>query len=89
MFCCQAGKQFFFLCLVDTRTFAQEFLKANNNYRAMHGAKPLQLNSRISQEAQKWAEHLLTLKTLKHSDTSYGENIWAKTGSPSITVAGK
>lgn len=74
---------------VDTRTFAQEFLKANNNYRAMHGAKPLQLNSRISQEAQKWAEHLLTLKTLKHSDTSYGENIWAKTGSPSITVAGQ
>ncbi|KAM9324102.1 uncharacterized protein PAF06_000100 [Gastrophryne carolinensis] len=74
---------------VDTRAFAQEFLKANNNYRAMHGAKPLQLNSRICQDAQKWAEHLLTLKTLKHSDTSYGENIWAKTGSPSITVTGQ
>ncbi|KAM3910853.1 uncharacterized protein RB166_019653 isoform 2-T5 [Leptodactylus fuscus] len=74
---------------VDQRTFAQEFLKANNAYRSQHGAKPLQLNTRISQDAQKWAEHLLTLKTLKHSDTSCGENIWAKTGSPSITVTGQ
>ncbi|XP_066436116.1 uncharacterized protein [Eleutherodactylus coqui] len=74
---------------VDSRTFAQEFLKANNAYRSQHGAKPLQLNTRISQDAQKWAEHLLTLKTLKHSDTSCGENIWAKTGSPSITVTGQ
>lgn len=74
---------------VDSRAFAQEFLKANNAYRSQHGAKPLQLNSRISQDAQKWAEHLLTLKTLKHSDTSCGENIWAKTGSPSITVTGQ
>ncbi|KAM4697179.1 uncharacterized protein WCC33_015880 [Rhinophrynus dorsalis] len=73
----------------DTREFALEFLKANNVYRSRHGAKPLQLNSRISQEAQKWAEHLLTLKTLKHSDTSYGENIWAKSGSASITVTGQ
>ncbi|MEE6504714.1 hypothetical protein FKM82_005310 [Ascaphus truei] len=74
---------------VDTKDFALEFLKANNTYRSRHGAKPLQLNSRISQEAQKWAEHLLTLKTLKHSDTSYGENIWAKTGGPSTTVTGQ
>ncbi|KAM8934540.1 Golgi-associated plant pathogenesis-related protein 1 isoform 3-T3 [Pelodytes ibericus] len=74
---------------VDSREFALEFLKANNSYRSRHGAKPLQLNSRISQEAQKWAEHLLTLKTLKHSETSYGENIWAKSGGPSITVTGQ
>ncbi|XP_075041580.1 uncharacterized protein LOC142101202 isoform X2 [Mixophyes fleayi] len=73
----------------DTRAFALEFLKVNNTYRSQHGAKPLQLNTRISQEAQKWAEHLLTLKTLKHSDTSCGENIWAKTGGPSITVTGQ
>ncbi|XP_053328941.1 Golgi-associated plant pathogenesis-related protein 1 isoform X2 [Spea bombifrons] len=73
----------------DSREFALEFLNANNTYRSRHGAKPLQLNSRISQEAQKWAEHLLTLKTLKHSETSYGENIWAKSGGPSITVTGQ
>ncbi|KAM4662523.1 uncharacterized protein O3C94_011005 isoform 2-T2 [Discoglossus pictus] len=74
---------------VDSRDFAQDFLRANNTYRSRHGAKPLQLNPRISQEAQKWAEHLLTLKTLKHSDTSYGENIWAKSGGPNITVTGQ
>uniref|UniRef100_A0A8C5MHD7 SCP domain-containing protein n=1 Tax=Leptobrachium leishanense TaxID=445787 RepID=A0A8C5MHD7_9ANUR len=74
---------------VDSIEFASEFLKANNAYRSRHGAKPLQLNARISQEAQKWAEHLLTLKTLKHSETSYGENIWAKSGGPSITVTGQ
>uniref|UniRef100_F7C095 GLI pathogenesis-related 2 n=1 Tax=Xenopus tropicalis TaxID=8364 RepID=F7C095_XENTR len=73
----------------DSREFALEFLKANNVYRSRHGAKPLQLNSKISQEAQRWAEHLLNLKTLKHSDTSHGENIWAKSGGPSITVTGQ
>ncbi|XP_029468794.1 uncharacterized protein LOC115097266 isoform X2 [Rhinatrema bivittatum] len=69
--------------------FVQDFLKANNAYRLRHGAKPLTLNQKMSHEAQKWAEHLLQLKTLKHSDTSYGENIWAKTGGPSTTLNGQ
>ncbi|XP_018084491.1 GLI pathogenesis-related 2 L homeolog isoform X2 [Xenopus laevis] len=73
----------------DAREFALDFLKANNVYRSRHGAKPLQLSSKISQEAQRWAEHLLTLKTLKPSDTSHGENIWAKSGGPSITATGQ
>ncbi|XP_069465934.1 uncharacterized protein [Ambystoma mexicanum] len=69
--------------------FVPNFLKATNAYRLRHGAKPLKLSNSISQEAQNWAEHLLALKTLKHSDTAYGENVWAKTGGPSTTLTGQ
>ncbi|KAJ1145494.1 hypothetical protein NDU88_011780 [Pleurodeles waltl] len=69
--------------------FVSDFLNATNAYRLRHGAKPLKLSPSISQDAQKWAEHLLALKTLKHSDTAYGENVWAKTGGPSTTLNGQ
>lgn len=69
--------------------FVSDFLNATNAYRLRHGAKPLKLSSSISQDAQKWAVHLLALKTLKHSDTAYGENVWAKTGGPSTTLTGQ
>uniref|UniRef100_H3AC98 GLI pathosis related 2 n=1 Tax=Latimeria chalumnae TaxID=7897 RepID=H3AC98_LATCH len=76
----------------DTRrldNFVSEFLQANNKYREVHGAQPLKLSSEISQGAQKWAEHLVSLRTLQHSDAPYGENVWAKTGSRHITATGQ
>nr|XP_033817962.1 uncharacterized protein LOC117368424 [Geotrypetes seraphini] len=73
----------------SSEDFVQDFLKVNNMYRLRHGAKPLSLNQKMSNEAQTWAEHLLSQKTLKHSDTSYGENIWAKTGGPSTILTGQ
>ncbi|XP_039630178.1 uncharacterized protein LOC120542095 isoform X1 [Polypterus senegalus] len=68
--------------------FAKDFLQACNERRAWHGARPLELNSQISRDAQSWAEHLVKLGTLKHSDTKLGENIWAQRGPPQATVSG-
>ncbi|XP_043914400.1 uncharacterized protein LOC122790830 [Protopterus annectens] len=73
----------------ETDSFVLEFLEANNQYRAKHGAKPLKLNPVICKGAQTWAEHLLSIHTLKHSDAPYGESIWAKTGNTRITVKGQ
>ncbi|XP_060697255.1 GLI pathogenesis-related 2 [Hemiscyllium ocellatum] len=69
--------------------FAAQLLKSVNEYRAKHGAGPLTLNQAISEEAEKWAKSLVDSRTLKHSDTSYGENIWCQQGSGSLQVKGK
>ncbi|XP_067868879.1 GLI pathogenesis-related 2 [Heterodontus francisci] len=73
----------------DSGGFAAQLLKSVNEYRAKHGAKPLTLNPVISEKAEKWAKHLLNSKTLQHSDTSYGENIWCQQGPGSLQVTGE
>ncbi|XP_048414440.1 GLI pathogenesis-related 2 isoform X2 [Stegostoma tigrinum] len=69
--------------------FAAQLLKSVNEYRVKHGAGPLTLNTAMSEKAEKWAKYLVTSRTLKHSDTSYGENIWCQQGSGSVQATGK
>ncbi|XP_078082815.1 GLI pathogenesis-related 2 [Mustelus asterias] len=73
----------------DSGSFAAQLLKSLNEYRAKHGAGPLTLNPVISVKAEKWAKNLISCKTLKHSDTPYGENIWCQQGHGSLQVTGK
>ncbi|XP_032904586.1 uncharacterized protein LOC116990755 [Amblyraja radiata] len=72
----------------ENNAFIAELLKEHNSLRARHQSPPLQVNPELSAEAQKWAEHLVTIKTLQHSDTKYGENIWFKWSSNKATPTG-
>uniref|UniRef100_A0A8C5R882 SCP domain-containing protein n=1 Tax=Leptobrachium leishanense TaxID=445787 RepID=A0A8C5R882_9ANUR len=58
--------------------FEEDFLAAHNAYRKQHGAPPLRLSRELCQSAQKWADHLLSLRSLKHSGTDHGENLFYK-----------
>ncbi|XP_069791713.1 GLI pathogenesis-related 2 isoform X2 [Narcine bancroftii] len=69
--------------------FASQLLKSVNEYRRRHGTKPLILNPVISEKAEKWAKHLISSRTLQHSDTVYGENIWCQQGPLSLQVTGQ
>ncbi|XP_019957915.1 Golgi-associated plant pathogenesis-related protein 1-like [Paralichthys olivaceus] len=66
-------------------SFQREFLETHNKYRAMHGAPPLTLSSDLNDSAQKWADHLLALGLMSHSDTKNGENIYSKLSSDTLT----
>uniref|UniRef100_UPI00398F20F7 GLI pathogenesis-related 2 isoform X1 n=2 Tax=Pristiophorus japonicus TaxID=55135 RepID=UPI00398F20F7 len=70
-------------------SFAVQLLKSLNEYRMKHGARPLTMNPLIGIKAEKWAKHLVTSRTLQHSDTPYGENIWCQQGSASGQVTGQ
>ncbi|XP_076005613.1 Golgi-associated plant pathogenesis-related protein 1-like isoform X2 [Genypterus blacodes] len=70
-------------------SFAQEFLQTHNDYRKKHGAPLLTLSSDISATAQAWADHILSKKTMEHSSTNDGENIFYKFSSASIKLTGK
>ncbi|XP_075435366.1 Golgi-associated plant pathogenesis-related protein 1-like isoform X1 [Ascaphus truei] len=61
---------------VNMSQFEQTFLASHNTYRAKHKAPPLQLNRDICNSAQKWADHLLSIHTMKHSGSEYGENLY-------------
>uniref|UniRef100_A0A673K4L2 GLI pathogenesis-related 2 n=1 Tax=Sinocyclocheilus rhinocerous TaxID=307959 RepID=A0A673K4L2_9TELE len=58
------------------RSFEAEFLQSHNVYRRQHGAPPLTINKNLCRSAQAWAEHLLSITTLKHSNKDYGENLY-------------
>merc|ERR1712136_331339 len=60
----------------DCKLFEKEMLDQHNQYRAKHRAPRLELSSKLSKEAQKWAEHLVSIKRLQHSDNrDMGENV--------------
>ncbi|XP_043096863.1 uncharacterized protein glipr2 isoform X2 [Puntigrus tetrazona] len=64
-------------------SFEAEFLQTHNAYRKQHGAPALTVNAHLCRSAQAWAEHLLSIKTLKHSNKDYGENLyyaWSSSG---------
>uniref|UniRef100_A0A673ITX4 SCP domain-containing protein n=1 Tax=Sinocyclocheilus rhinocerous TaxID=307959 RepID=A0A673ITX4_9TELE len=48
--------------------FEAEFLETHNAYRKQHGAPPLTINKNLCRSAQEWAEHLLSIRTLMHSN---------------------
>uniref|UniRef100_A0A671Q496 SCP domain-containing protein n=1 Tax=Sinocyclocheilus anshuiensis TaxID=1608454 RepID=A0A671Q496_9TELE len=55
---------------------SSKFLQTHNAYRKQHGALPLTINKNLCRTAQAWAEHLLSIRTLKHSNKDYGENLY-------------
>ena len=66
----------------------EDCVKAHNVYRAKHYSPGLTLKAELNEMAQKWAEHLASIKTLQHSDCKLkdkivGENIaykWTSNG---------
>ncbi|XP_073716607.1 GLI pathogenesis-related 2 isoform X1 [Misgurnus anguillicaudatus] len=71
------------------RSFETEFLQTHNTYRKKHGAPPLNINRNLCRSAQKWAEHLLSIKTLMHSTGEHGENIYYAWSSASKKLTGR
>ncbi|XP_078406551.1 Golgi-associated plant pathogenesis-related protein 1-like isoform X1 [Cetorhinus maximus] len=65
----------------EIKAFLDELLQEHNRLRALHLSQQLKLNSDLSKQAQKWAEHLIGINRLQHSGTEYGENLWSKWGS--------
>uniref|UniRef100_A0A8D0APA2 SCP domain-containing protein n=1 Tax=Sander lucioperca TaxID=283035 RepID=A0A8D0APA2_SANLU len=57
-------------------SFQQEFLETHNAYRLKHNTPKMTLSSELSASAQKWANHLLAIGALQHSDTQDGENVY-------------
>nr|XP_023693772.1 uncharacterized protein LOC111857308 [Paramormyrops kingsleyae] len=68
----------------NTSDFQKEALEAHNARRQQHGAPPLSLDLDLCRETQKWAEHLVQLNILEHSDTDLGENIFSVWSSDNI-----
>ncbi|XP_066524864.1 GLI pathogenesis-related 2 [Hoplias malabaricus] len=56
--------------------FKQEFLAKHNEYRTKHGVPKVTLSEELSKTAQTWADHLLSKRSLGHSDTDDGENVY-------------
>ncbi|XP_030636707.1 GLI pathogenesis-related 2 [Chanos chanos] len=69
--------------------FEKEFLQTHNEYRALHGAPPLTMNTQLSRSAQAWAEHLLSTNAMQHSKGNYGENLFYSWSSPPKTPTGR
>ncbi|XP_062425734.1 Golgi-associated plant pathogenesis-related protein 1 isoform X4 [Rhea pennata] len=75
-----------------SKQFAEEVLKAHNDYRKKHGVPPLKLCKKLNRGAQQYAEELATTRVLKHSSDSAngkcGENLaWASYDQPGKDVA--
>ncbi|CAI9738262.1 protein PRY1 isoform X2 [Octopus vulgaris] len=69
-------------------------LKAHNRYRAKHGVPTLKMSKDLCEMAQKWADHLASIKTLKHSPCklngeSVGENVAYKWTSDGEVLTGQ
>ena len=61
----------------------REVLEMHNVYRAKHGADPLELDNKVGEFSQMWAEELVKTNTFKHSPRNirpYGENLWGGGG---------
>ncbi|KAJ8286470.1 hypothetical protein GJAV_G00039590 [Gymnothorax javanicus] len=69
--------------------FVKEFVDTHNSYRRKHGAPPLTLSRDLCKSAQTWADHLLSIKTLQHSNSNNGENLYYAWSSGHKTPSGK
>ncbi|XP_036383727.1 Golgi-associated plant pathogenesis-related protein 1-like isoform X1 [Megalops cyprinoides] len=70
-------------------SFEKEFLDTHNAYRKKHQAPPLTMSRDLCSSAQAWANHLLSIKTLQHSDTKNGENLYYAWSSGPKKLTGK
>ncbi|XP_056603219.1 uncharacterized protein glipr2 [Triplophysa dalaica] len=71
------------------RSFEIEFLQTHNSYRKIHGAPPLTINRNLCGSSQKWAEHLLSIRTLMHSNGDHGENVYYAWSSATKKLTGR
>ena len=66
-------------------SFEKEGLAAHNKYRKIHAAKPMRLDSSLSQQAMRYAQRLAGIGRLQHSSRSerpgQGENLAMRCGS--------
>lgn len=61
----------------DEEDFAEDCLKAHNNYRKKHGVPPLKLSKKLNKVAKEWAETIAKKNVLQHRPNSqYGENLY-------------
>jgi uncharacterized protein YkwD len=65
--------------------FQQESLQAHNQLRARNCAPPLQLDDKLSQTAQAYAEYLASQNKFQHSNNGYGENLYMMSSSAPLT----
>ncbi|KAJ8384872.1 hypothetical protein AAFF_G00196800 [Aldrovandia affinis] len=70
-------------------SFETEFVDTHNAYRRKHGAPPLTLSQDLCRSAQSWADHLLSIKMMKHSQTGVGENLYYAWSSNLNKLTGK
>jgi Cysteine-rich secretory protein family len=67
----------------ETETLQQRWLTAHNIERARMGVAPLRWDDRLTQQAQKWANHLASTQTFDHAPNDpaddQGENLWMGT----------
>ncbi|XP_029109052.1 GLI pathogenesis-related 2 isoform X2 [Scleropages formosus] len=70
-------------------SFEKEFLESHNSYRQKHGAPPLKMSRDLCSSAQAWADRLLSMRTLQHSNTENGENLFYTQSSVPKKVTGK
>uniref|UniRef100_A0A8C2BB52 Im:7150988 n=1 Tax=Cyprinus carpio TaxID=7962 RepID=A0A8C2BB52_CYPCA len=69
-------------------SFKKEFLETHNQYRKQHQAPELRYSDELCSAAQKWADHLLSIRSLAHSDTENGENVFYSSSSVKKTPKG-
>ncbi|XP_063858828.1 uncharacterized protein LOC135099976 isoform X3 [Scylla paramamosain] len=61
----------------DEEDFAEDCLKAHNDYRKKHGAQPLKLSKKLSKVAKEWCETIARKDVLQHRpNNQYGENLY-------------
>ena len=70
-------------------SYKKEFLEAHNQYREQHQAPPLVYSEDLCKTAQLWADHMLEKRSLGHSDTNDGENVYYSFSSTKKTPTGQ
>ena len=71
-------------------SYEEEGLAAHNRYREVHEAKPMRLDSSMTQQARAYAQRLARMGTLQHSSSSerpdQGENLAMACGSGGLSA---
>ena len=67
-------------------SFEEEALQAHNEYRKIHDAPPMTLDSSMSQDAAAYAQRLANMNTLQHSSSNDGENLAMACGSQGLSA---
>ena len=65
--------------------FQKEALAQHNSLRAKHCTPPLALDDTLSQSAQSYAEKLVALGKMQHSEGDYGENLYSMSSSKQLS----
>ena len=61
---------------LDLEQVRADMLAKHNEYRQRHNVGNLVRSSAVETVAQNYANYLVTLGTMKHSDSDYGENLY-------------